>query len=124
MVDCSLLLGKILLNNRAEIVYEATNCSTTVGDEKGCKQHKNGSTKSKVNLNGLCILFYGWILNEVLKTEEWTEKVDAVVDSSKAVIGGELKNGRIHNEVLKTEEWAEKVDTVMDSSKAVIAGDL
>ena len=32
----------------------------------------------------------GRILNEVLKTEEWTEKMDAVVDSSKAVIGGDL----------------------------------
>ena len=46
--------------------------------------------------------------------------MDAVVDSSKAVFGGELKNGRIHNEVLKTE----KVDAVVDSSKAVIGEDL
>ena len=53
--------------------------------------------------------------NEVLKTGEWTEKVDAVVDSS--------KDGRILNEVLKTEEWAEKVDAVVDSSKDVIGGD-
>ena len=35
--------------NWTEFVDEVINCSTTVGDEKGCKQHEDGSAISKSN---------------------------------------------------------------------------
>ena len=41
--------GKFVQCNWTEFVDEVINCSTTVGDKKVCKQHEDGSAKSKSN---------------------------------------------------------------------------